>query len=72
MNWDRRCDGRANVHADGDKVVVRAVWLGTDAVSQRKVEFHSFVQLRIVEGKFAERCVTVTPLAERLESMNIC
>jgi predicted ester cyclase len=54
-----------DVIADGDKVVVRAVWFGTDAVSQRKVEFHGFVQWRIVEGKFAERWATVTPLAER-------
>ena len=53
-----------DVIADGDKVVVRAVWLGTDAVSQRRVEFHGFVQWRIVEGKFAERWATVTPLAE--------
>jgi len=43
------------VIADGDKVVVGAVWLGTDAVSRRKVEFHGFVQWRIVEGQFAER-----------------
>jgi predicted ester cyclase len=60
-----------DVIADGDKVAVRAVWLGTDAVSQRKVEFHGFVQWRIVEGKFAERWATVTPLAELSESMNI-
>lgn len=40
-----------DVIADGDKVVVRAVWFGTDAVSQRKVEFRGFVQRRIVEGK---------------------
>ena len=44
-----------DVIADGDKVVVRAVWSGTDAVSQKKVEFHGFVQWRIVDGKFAER-----------------
>jgi predicted ester cyclase len=37
-----------DVIADGDKVVVRAVWLGTDAVSHRKVEFHGFVQWRVV------------------------
>ena len=35
-----------DVIADGDKVVVRAVWFGTDAVSQRKVEFHGFVMWR--------------------------
>jgi len=44
--------------------------LGTDAVSQLKVEFHGFAQWRIVEGKFAERWATVTPLAELSESMN--
>ena len=59
-----------DVIADGDKVVVRAVWLGTDAASQRKVEFHGFVQWRIVEGKFAERWATVTPLAELPEGTN--
>ena len=36
--------------ADGDKVVVRSVWSGTDAVSQKKVEFHGFVQWRIVDA----------------------
>ena len=60
-----------DVIADGDKVVVRAVWLGTDAASQRKVEFHGFVQWRIVEGKFAERWATVTPLAELQEDRNV-
>ena len=60
-----------DVIADGDKVAVRAVWHGTDGVSQRKVEFHGFVQWRIVEGKFAERWATVTPLAELKEGMNV-
>ena len=50
--------------ADGDKGVVRAVWLGTNAVSQRKVEFYGFVQCRIVDGIFAERWATVTPIVE--------
>jgi predicted ester cyclase len=56
--------------ADGDKVVVRAVWSGTDAVSQRKVEFHGFVQRRIADGKFAERWATVTPIVEMPEGTN--
>jgi ketosteroid isomerase-like protein len=34
------------------------------AESHRKVEFHGFVQWRIVQGKLAERWATVTPLAE--------
>jgi predicted SnoaL-like aldol condensation-catalyzing enzyme len=59
------------VIADGDKVVIRAVWLGTDAVSQRKMEYHGFVQWRIVEGKLAERWATVTPLAELPEGTNV-
>ena len=59
-----------DVIADGDKVVVRAVWSGTNAVSQRKVEFHGFVQWRIVNGKFAERWATVTPVAEIQEGTN--
>jgi len=57
--------------ADGDKVVVRAVWFGTDAVSQQKLEFHGFVQWRIVEGKLAERWATVTPIAEFREGMKV-
>jgi predicted ester cyclase len=60
-----------DVIADGDRVVVRAVWFGTDAVSQRKVEFHGFVQWRIVEGKLAERWATVTPISEFQEGMKV-
>jgi len=59
-----------DVIADGDKVVVRAVWSGTDAVSQRKLEFHGFVQWRIVDGKFAERWATVTPSANLSNDVN--
>jgi predicted ester cyclase len=47
---DLKVDVR-DVIADGDKVVVRAVWRGTDAVSQLKVEFHGFVQWRIAVRK---------------------
>ena len=60
-----------DVIADGDKVVIRAVWSGTDAVSQKKVEFHGFVQWRIVDGKFAERWATVTPIVEIPEGTNV-
>ena len=60
-----------DVIADGDKVVVRAVWSGTDAVSQKKVEFHGFVQWRIVDGKFAERWATVTPIVEIPEGTDV-
>jgi predicted ester cyclase len=60
-----------DVIAEGDKVVVRAVWSGTDAVSQKKVEFHGFVQWRIVDSKFAERWATVTPIEEIPEGTNV-
>ena len=60
-----------DVIADGDKVVIRAVWSGTDAVSQKKVEFHGFVQWRIVDGKLAERWATVTPIVEIPEGTNV-
>ena len=60
-----------DVIADGDKVVVRAVWSGTDAMRQRKVEFHGFVQWRIVDGKFAERWATVTPIVEIPEGTSV-
>jgi ketosteroid isomerase-like protein len=59
-----------DVIADGDKVVVRAVWSGTNGVSQRKVEFHGFVQWRIVDGRFAERWATVAPIVEIVEGTN--
>ena len=61
-----------DVIADGDRVAVRAVWSGTDLASQRKVEFHGFVQWRIVDGKFAERWSTVTPLADFSNDVDSC
>lgn len=39
-----------DVIADGDKVVVRAIWSGIEAASKQKVEFHGFVQWRIVDA----------------------
>ena len=60
-----------DVIADGDEVVIRAVWSGTDAVSQKKVEFHGFVQWRIVNGKFAARWATVTPIVEIPEGTDV-
>jgi NAD(P)-dependent dehydrogenase (short-subunit alcohol dehydrogenase family) len=40
-------------------------------VTALTLEFHGFVQWRIVEGKFAERSATVTPLAELSEGINV-
>jgi predicted ester cyclase len=50
--------------AEGDKVMVRNVWTGTDAHWGKRVEFHGFVLWRVVDGKIVERWATVTPLRE--------
>jgi predicted ester cyclase len=50
--------------AQGDKVVARNVWTGTNARTGQRVEFHGFVLWRIAAGKIAERWATVTPLIE--------
>ena len=50
--------------AQGDKVVVRNMWTGTNAQIGERVEFHGFVMWRIASGKIAERWATVTPPAE--------
>ncbi len=46
--------------AEGDRVVVRNVWTGTDPASGRPMEFHGFVMWRLAEGKIVERWATVT------------
>ncbi len=48
--------------AQGDKVVVRNLWTGTNAKTGQRVEFHGFVLWRIADGKIAERWATVTPM----------
>jgi predicted ester cyclase len=50
--------------AQGDKVVVRNQWTGTNAQTGERVEFHGFVLWRIAAGKIAERWATVTPMHE--------
>ncbi len=50
--------------AQGDKVVVRNLWTGTNAQTGQRVEFHGFVQWRIAGGKIVERWATVTPMQE--------
>jgi predicted ester cyclase len=50
--------------AQGDKVVVRNLWTGTNAKTGQRVEFHGFVMWRIADGKIAERWATVTPMHE--------
>jgi predicted ester cyclase len=50
--------------AQGDKVVVRNLWTGTNAQTGQRVAFHGFVMWRIASGKIAERWATVTPMHE--------
>ncbi len=50
--------------AQGDKVVVRNLWTGTNALTGQRVEFHGFVMWRIAAGKIVERWATVTPMHE--------
>jgi predicted ester cyclase len=47
--------------ADGDKVVVRNVWTGTNRETGQRIEFHGFVLWRIANGRIVERWATVTP-----------
>ena len=44
-----------DVIAEGDKVVVRNTWQGTDRDSGKKLCFGGIVIWRVVEGKLAER-----------------
>ena len=50
--------------AEGDKVVVRNVWTGTNSATGQRMEFHGFVMWRIADGKIVERWATVTPFQE--------
>lgn len=53
--------------AEGDKVVCRNRWEGTNAKTGRRMEFHGFVEWRFEGEKIAERWATVTAPAELLE-----
>ena len=50
--------------AEGDKVMVRNLWTGTQAETAKRMEFHGFVLWRIAGGKIVERWATVTPFHE--------
>ena len=54
--------------AEGDKVVCRNRWQGTNAKTGKKMEFHGFVEWRFEGDKIAERWATVTTPAEVQES----
>jgi predicted ester cyclase len=56
-------DLRVTVHeilAEGDKVMVRNSWMGTESASGQKVEFHGFVLWRFANKKIVERWATLT------------
>ncbi len=50
--------------AEGDKVMVRNVWLGTDSSTGKKIEFKGFVLWKLSDGKIVERWATITPPTE--------
>jgi predicted ester cyclase len=50
--------------AEGDRVVCRNRWQGTNAKTGRKTEFHGFVEWRFEGDKIAERWATVTAPTE--------
>jgi predicted ester cyclase len=50
--------------AEGDKVVCRNRWQGVNAKTERRMEFHGFVEWRFEGDKIAERWATVTAPAE--------
>ncbi len=47
--------------AEGEFVIVRNQWTGTNAQTGKRVEFHGFVQWRVRDGKITERWATVMP-----------
>ena len=54
--------------AEGDRVVCRNRWEGTNSTTGRRIEFHGFVEWRFEGDRIAERWATVTAPAEIQES----
>jgi predicted ester cyclase len=50
--------------AQGDKVVVRNRWTGTNSQTGQRMECRGFVMWRIAGDRIAERWATVTPMHE--------
>jgi predicted ester cyclase len=50
--------------AEGDRVVCRNRWEGTNSTTGRRIEFHGFVEWRFEGDRIAERWATVTAPAE--------
>lgn len=54
-----------DILAEGDKVMVRNVWRGTNARTGQKIMFKGFVLWRLADCKIAERWATLTaPVVE--------
>jgi predicted ester cyclase len=54
-----------DILAEGDKVMVRNEWTGTESGSGQRIEFHGFVLWRFANGKIVERWATITEPRER-------
>lgn len=50
-----------DILAEGDRVVVRNSWTGTEVITGRKIEFHGFVMWRFANRKIVERWATIPP-----------
>ena len=50
-----------DILAEGDKVMVRNSWTGTDSATGQKMEFHGFVLWRFANKKIVEQWATLTP-----------
>lgn len=50
--------------AEGDRVVCRNRWEGTNSTTGRRIEFHGFVEWRFEGDRIAERWATVTAPTE--------
>ena len=50
--------------SEGDRVVCRNHWRGTNSKTGRVMEFHGFVEWRFEGNRIAERWATVTPPKE--------
>lgn len=53
-----------DILAEGDKVMVRNVWMVTEKSSGRKISFRGFVLWRFADRKIVERWATITPPQE--------
>lgn len=53
-----------DILAEGDKVMVRNIWTGTETSTGKKIQFGGFVLWRFANRKIVERWATLTSPAE--------